>query len=61
MRRSWGEKYIEAHANRYVDFDIDDTEEDRVDEEGLLFGFEEAADHAYDEDFFREEVLFDDE
>lgn len=58
MRRSWGDQYIEAHAKRFVDFEDNvDEMEDQIEEQGPLFGFEQAA----DEDFFREEVLFDDD
>lgn len=61
MRRSWGDEYTEAHSKRFVDFD--DDVEDAEEDEGPLFGFERAADHAYDEDFLAEEagLLIDDE
>lgn len=64
MKRSWGDEF-EQRRDLEINEDVEEIAEDKWDEEGALAGFEEAADHAYDEDIAREDKnkadWFDDE
>lgn len=54
-KKSWTEELKELHDIE-IDEEADLQDEERFDEEGPMAAFENAADHAYDEEFLKEDA-----
>jgi hypothetical protein len=57
QKRHWGDEFLNEALKRELELVENEEEaaEDRWDEEGPLSAFEDAADHAYDEEILKAE------